>query len=103
MGGAKQVRVHLPEQYPLENGHHYTLRAFMDSWELFRFRTSPQAVDYLKTELNLESQGMVHNFPMIVSRPPAYWWHPERLAEAEYFQSLTRADDGRLYELLYDP
>jgi hypothetical protein len=37
MDGAKDVREYLPEQHPLDNAHHYTLRAFMDSWELFRY------------------------------------------------------------------
>jgi len=100
-GGEHQVREILPEEYPLEHAHHYKLRAFMDNWGLYRFQTSPEAIAYLKTELNLESQGLVQHFPLIISRPPPYWWHPERLAQAEYFQSATRAADGRLYDLLY--
>jgi hypothetical protein len=95
------VRAYLPEPHPLEGAHHDLLRGFMDSWELYRFETSPEGVAYLVQSLSLESQGLVYEFPLIISKPPAYWWDPEQLAEAEYFTSHERAADGYLYDLLY--
>ena len=100
-GGAKEVRVYLPEEYPVKDAHHYTLRSFMDTWELYRFTTTPDAINFLVENLNLESHGLVYEFPLIVSKPPPYWWNPELLREAEYFSSRERAPDGRLYDLLY--
>jgi hypothetical protein len=73
----------------------------MDTWELYRFSTSSDAVAYLVNKLNLESKGMVHTFDLIISKPPPYWWNPEHLPEAEYYQSRERALDGKLYDLLY--
>jgi hypothetical protein len=95
------VRVYLPVEYPIEDAHHYKLRSFMDTWDLYKFTTSSSAIAHLKSELKLESRGYVQNFDLIISKPPAYWWEPEKLDEAELFQSTERADDGRLYELLY--
>jgi hypothetical protein len=95
-----EVRVYLPDQYPLSEAYHYTLRDFMDTWELYRFSTSSDAVAFLVNDLNLESQGMVNEFDLIISKPPPHWWDPEHLLEAEYYQSRDRAADGRLYDLL---
>lgn len=100
-GDTDELRIYLPDEYQLDDPRYYQLRNFMDTWELFKFNTSPSAMEFLIDELNLESQGFVYNFPLIISRPPPYWWHPERLDEAELFQSSERAADGRHYELLY--
>ncbi len=95
------IRVYIPDEYPLDDAHHYTLRGFMDTWDLYRFSTSPEAILFLVAELKLESTGTVREFDLIISKPPAYWWDPELLREAEYYQSYERAADGRLYDLLY--
>ena len=60
-----EVRAYLPEEYPVEDAHHYSYHNFMDNWELYRFSTSPEAIAFLASELNLESQGPVHEFPLI--------------------------------------
>jgi len=100
-GGEARVRAILPEPYPVGDAHHYTYRNFMDTWELYRFETSIEAIAYLVEQLNLGPPNTVYEFPMIVSRPPPYWWHPEDLAQAEIYGSSQRAPDGRRYELLY--
>jgi hypothetical protein len=102
-GAASQVRRYIPEPYPLSATYHYTYANFMDTWELYRFTTTPDGIAYLSDKLNLGAPATVHNFPLIVSRPPPYWWHPELLADAELFRSDGRAPDGRLYDLLYSP
>ena len=96
-----EVRVYLPDQYPVSKTYHYTLRNFMDTWELYRFSTSSDAVAFLINDLKLESKGIVHEFDLIISKPPPYWWNPEHLIEAELYESRERALDGRLYDLLY--
>jgi hypothetical protein len=101
IGGSAQVRGIIPQPYPITNAHHYTYRNFMDTWELYRFTTTPGAVAYLVNALKLSDPKTVYEFPMIVSRPPPYWWHPEVLPEAQLYGSDRRAPDGRLYELLY--
>jgi hypothetical protein len=73
----------------------------MDTWELYRFTTTPEAVAFLATELSLESKGTVNNFPLIISKPPPYWWDPELLDNAELFSAKQRAADGHSYEILY--
>ena len=103
LGGAEAVRGYLPDQYPVSDAHHYTYRNFMDTWELYRFTTSPEAVSYLANILNLEPPVPVQEFPLIISRPPPYWWHPELLPQAELYSSHERASDGRNYNLLYAP
>jgi hypothetical protein len=40
------------------------------------------------------------SFPMIVSRPPPYWWHPE-LPEGARYAGQERAPDRKKYGLLY--
>ncbi len=100
-GGTGQVRAYLPERFLAQDAHHYRYRNFMDTWELYRFRTTPEAIDYLAASLKLEPAGQVSNFPLIVSRPPPYWWHPEALPEATLYSSAERAPDGHLYDLLY--
>jgi hypothetical protein len=75
----------------------------MDTWELYRFTTTPDAISHLASELNLTAPAAVHEFPMIVSRPPPYWWHPELLADAQLYRGAVRAPDGHLYDLLYSP
>jgi hypothetical protein len=99
--GPSEVRAYLPEEYSIKEAHYYQLRGFMDTWDLYRFTTSREAIDYLIVELKLESKGIVQNYPLIISKPPPYWWNPEDLPEAELFQSRERAPDGRLYDLLY--
>lgn len=101
IGGAREVRAYVPEDYPLEDAHHYTYRNFMDTWELYRFTSSPAAIRFLAEKLKLGSPATVYEFPLIVSRPPPYWWHPEQLPKAELYASAERAEDGRIYELLY--
>ena len=96
-----EIRAYLPEPYPLTAAHHYLYNNFMDNWELYRFSTTPEAILFLASELHLESQGMVHEFPLIISKPPPYWWNPELLEEAELFRSGKRAPDGHNYDLLY--
>lgn len=98
---ADTVRAYLPEPYPVGDAHHYLYRNFMDSWDLYRFETTPEGAAHLAASLNLSSEGMVANFPMILSKPPPYWWDPELLDAAELFRSAGRASDGRIYELLY--
>jgi hypothetical protein len=73
----------------------------MDTWELYTFTTSPEAVAFLATTLNLGSPAPVQEFPMIISRPPPYWWHPEVLSQAELYGSEDRAPDGHNYQLLF--
>ena len=99
--GPSEVRAYLPEKFSIEEAHYYQLRGFMDTWDLYRFTTSPEAIDYLIVLLKLESKGIVQNYPLIISKPPPYWWDPELLDEAELFESTERALDDRLYELLY--
>jgi hypothetical protein len=102
--GAKgSVRFYIPDQFPISDTHHYTYSNFMDTWELYRFTTTPEAISYLATELNLASPATVHEFPLIISRPPPYWWHPELLPDAQLYRSAHRASDGHLYDLLYSP
>ena len=101
LGGRAQVRRIIPQPYPITNAHHYTYRNFMDTWELYRFRINPETIVYLVDAFNLSNPKTVFEFPMIVSRPPPYWWHPEVLPEAQLYGSNRRAPDGRLYELLY--
>jgi hypothetical protein len=98
---SKHVREYLPSQYPVQDAHFYPYRNFMDSWLLYRFTTSPEAIEFLAATLHLSPQGVVYEFPLIVSRPPPYWWHPELLPEAELYRSSERAPDGHLYDLLY--
>lgn len=100
-GGRTQVREYIPEPYPVTNAHHYTYRNFMDTWELYRFTTTPEAIEYLADALNLSASVTVYEFPMIISRPPPYWWHPEELPQAQLYQGDKRAPDGHLYDLLY--
>jgi hypothetical protein len=95
------VRAYLPDQYPVSDAHHYTYRNFMDTWELYRFSASPEAISFLAGELNLEEPVPVQKFPLIVSRPPPYWWHPELLPEADLYRSQQRSPDGHNYDLLY--
>jgi len=99
--GSPEIRAYLPETYPITDAHHYSFNNFMDNWELYRFSTTPEAIIFLASELHLESQGMVHEFPLIISKPPPYWWNPELLKEAELFRSSQRAPDGHTYDLLY--
>jgi hypothetical protein len=101
IGGSAQVRGIIPQPYPITNAHHYTYRNFLDTWELYRFTTSPETIAYLGNTLNLSDPKTVHEFPMIVSRPPPYWWHPELLTEALLYRSDERAPYGHLYDLLY--
>jgi hypothetical protein len=98
---SQEVRAYLPDKYPIKDAHHYTYNNFMDNWELYRFSTTSEAIIYLASELNLESQGFVHEFPLIISKPPPYWWNPELLDNAELFRSSTRAPDGHNYDLLF--
>jgi hypothetical protein len=97
----REIREILPDEYIVSDVYHYEYRSFMDTWDLYRFSTTPAAIDFLKSKLNLEFQGIVHNYPLIISKPPAYWWDPEQEVEAELYQSSQRAADERLYELLY--
>jgi len=99
--GSSEVRAYLPEKYPITEVHHYTYNNFMDNWELYRFSTTPEAIAFLASRLHLESRGMVYEFPLIISKPPPYWWDPELLKEAELFRSSKRAPDGHNYDLLY--
>ena len=99
--GSSEIRTYLPETYPITDAHHYSFNNFMDNWELYRFSTTPEAIIFLASELHLESQGVVHEFPLIISKPPPYWWNPELLKEAELFRSSQRAPDGHTYDLLY--
>lgn len=99
--GSSDLRVYLPEKYPITDAHHYLYNNFMDNWELYQFSTTPEAIAFLASDLNLESQGRVYEFPLIISKPPPYWWNPERLKEAELFRSSKRAPDGHNYDLLY--
>jgi hypothetical protein len=73
----------------------------MDTWELYRFTSTPEAGAYLADTLNLSSAVTVHEFPLIISRPPPYWRRPEALQEAQLYRSEQRAPDGRRYDLLY--
>lgn len=97
----RSVRNYLPDEYPVNDAHHYTYSNFMDTWELYRFTTTPEAVAFLAAELSLESKGTVNNFPLIISKPPPYWWDPELLDNAELFRANQRAADGHIYEILY--
>jgi hypothetical protein len=99
--GSQHVREYLPSQYPLQDAHFYRFRNFMDSWDLYRFTTSPESIEFLAASLHLSREGVVYEFPLIVSRPPPYWWHPELLSEADLYRSRGRAPDGHLYDLLY--
>jgi hypothetical protein len=99
--GAAHVREYVPASYPVANAHYYQYDNIVDTWELYRFNTSPEAVAKLAENLRLSSQGTVSNFALIVSRPPPNWWHPEQLASAELFAALERGPDGMNYELLY--
>lgn len=101
LGGSSRVRAYIPGPYPIGDAHHYTYRNFMDTWELYRFTTTPEAIAYLADELNLSAPATVRRFPLIISRPPPYWCHPERLPEAELYRSEDRAPAGRLYDLLF--
>jgi hypothetical protein len=73
----------------------------MDTWELYRFTTTPEAIAHLANSLNLSAPTTVHEFDMIISRPPPYWWHPESLEEGQLYRSEQRAPDGHMYDLLY--
>jgi hypothetical protein len=95
------VREYLPIPYPIQDAHFYQYRNFMDTWEVYRFTTSPEAIDFLVTSLHLSLAGVVYEFPLIVSRPPPYWWHPELLREANLYRNRERAPNGHAYELLY--
>jgi hypothetical protein len=101
LGGEAQVREYLPERYPLAGTHHYTYSNFMDTWELYRFTTTPEAIAYLADGLGLSAPAPVREFPLIISRPPPYWWHPETLQEAQLYRNGQRAPDGHMYDLLY--
>jgi hypothetical protein len=101
LGGDSQVRRYIPSEYPIQDAHHYTYRNFMDTWELYRFTTTPEAIAHLANSLNLSAPTTVHEFDLIVSRPPPYWWHPESLDEGQLYRSEQRAPDGHLYDLLY--
>ena len=101
LGGLTEVRAYLPEEYPVHDAYHYTYRNFMDTWELYRFTTTPEAIEYLVDALNLSAPATVYEFNLIVSRPPPYWWHPESLPEVQLYRSKQRAPDGYLYDLLY--
>ena len=100
-GANAEVRLYIPDRYPISDTHQYTYSNFMDTWELYRFTTTPDAIVYLADELKLASPATVHEFPLIISRPPPYWWHPELLPDAELYRSSVRAPDGHLYDLLY--
>ena len=100
-GANAQVRRYIAEPYPVSNTYHYTYSNFMDTWELYRFKTTPDAIARLARNLNLAAPASVHSFPLIISRPPPYWWHPELLADADLYRSAVRAPDGHLYDLLY--
>jgi hypothetical protein len=43
----------------------------------------------------------VQNYPLIISKPPPYWWYSEKPGEAELFQSSKSVFNGRNDELLY--
>ena len=101
LGGTEDVRVYLPDPYPLSEAHHYTYGSFMDTWELYRITSIPEAVAYMADTLNLPSAVTVHKFPLIISRPPPYWWRPEALQEAQLYRSEQRDPDARRYDLLY--
>ncbi|HTO99932.1 MAG TPA: hypothetical protein VMJ64_01055, partial [Anaerolineales bacterium] len=98
---APQVRAYLPASYLVSDAHHYAYNNFMDNWELYRFTTTPDAIAYLANSLDLAAPASVHEFPLIVSRPPPYWWHPEALTNTSLYRSAVRASDGHLYDLLY--
>jgi hypothetical protein len=102
-GAGAQLRAYIPASYPLSDTHQYTYNNFMDNWELFRFTTTPEAISHLAGALSLAAPATVHEFPLIVSRPPPYWWHPELLENALLYRSSVRAPDGHLYDLLYSP
>jgi hypothetical protein len=99
--GSQSVREYLPSDYSIQDAHFYRYRNFIDTWDLYRFTTSPEAIKFLTASLHLSPEGVVYEFPLIVSRPPPYWWHPELLAEADLYRSKERAPDGHLYDLLY--
>ena len=101
LDGSSEIRAYLPDTYPIRDAHHYSYHNFMDNWELYRFSTTLESIHFTVSELHLESQGMVHEFPLIISKPPPYWWDPELLKEAELFRSSQRAPDGHTYDLLY--
>ncbi len=95
------VRAYLPEAYPVAGARHYTYRNYTDSWELYRFTTTSEAIARLTESLHLARAGTVHEFPLIISKPPPYWWDPKLLSEADLYHSAERAPDGQLYDLLY--
>ena len=102
-GRSFQVREYVPEPYPISDAHHYTYRNFMDTWELYKFTTTPEAIAYLADILNLSAPVTVYEFPLIISRPPPYWWHPEILAQAKLYRSNERSPDGHRYDLIHSP
>ena len=95
------VREYVPANYPVADAHYYRFRNMVDTWELYRFNTSADAVAKLAKRLRLSSQGKVRNFALIITQPPPHWWHPEQLASAELFAARQRGPDGKNYEMLY--
>ncbi len=98
--GGEELEALAGESLPARNVYFYRSRNFMDTWDLYRFEIATRSVETFATDRRLELHGQVEYFPLIVSRPPPFWWHPERLAQADLWEGTDQR--GRTYSMMHD-
>ena len=109
------MRVYHPEAYPVKHAHHYTYGGFMDTWELYRFSTSPEGVEYLAASLNLSlwrpslnfhssSRGrhLTGGIPRSCLRRPSTVAPKGRQTDGHHYDLLYSAESGTAYLIRFD-
>lgn len=70
LDGRRAARSHIPAMYAVSDAYHYTYHNFINTWELCRLTTTSDAMRHVADALALGSPSIVHEFPLIISRPP---------------------------------
>ena len=97
--GETQLREIAEYRHEARSVHYFRSRNFMDTWHLLRAEIAPEQIEHYVPDLGLEQRGEVEHFDLIISRPPPYWWHPERLPRAVLYEGSV--PDGRSLTLRY--
>ncbi len=98
--GSDELAALAGEDLRARNVYFYRSRNFMDTWDLYRFEVSTLSLEEFAARRNLELRGQVEHFPLIVSRPPPFWWRPERLPQASLWEGTDAS--GRSYSMMHD-
>ncbi len=109
--GMNELRQIAGYEFEARRAYYYRSRNFMDTWHLLRAEIPPTDLERYVAELALQEAGAVEYFDLIISRPPPYWWHPERIPSATLYEGWLRnersitlmysADAETAYLLLY--